>query len=601
MSSNTSTVIDQEEEYYKILHTLVKEYPKNIFNKDWIKKTYNTLMHNENELITTKIKNIENEIKDTHSELENLKDVVESNAYENLSLNDKIKFENKKQELILKEKLRSYYELIKSVTNLYNSFFNTSKEENDKIIKKYKDEYNKMHKNLVINITKTDNNNSDIEYKTQLKNSNINLNKAFNNNTMFIQIIEEAVKSYIYCNNLIRIFALIKNSTLAQNYIASKYGIDFVNRIIFENSTLIYYQEEKKEIKDYTLISISPYTKCIYYEDEIKIFITKNLELNESEENKQETTNIKEEDYVLTDKTKIINYVIIKNPSTNLQFFSDKLSNLFLMFNNKIAYDCWFSLIKESKVLKTYNTPIEDHNYYKQLNTKFLHYIKSEISIIQDREMYLYSFIVNELKEKGKIYFVCRSVDNEEIFSNDFKNKTTLDNERIVTPCIVIEITIISLSCARMDMFIDLFHKLKFNDIQLIEVMVRQICKKITEEIDLLGVDYNYDVNKKLKENIINKIKGLINMLPNKVNSFTNKESKDFKKFYSDEALNYLKFLYKEENSFKKYNIDNLNSWDVLEQIYEGKDIENIAKDINNNRIIDNNEVLDEKAIKIET
>lgn len=442
-------------EYAKdIISTFKEEFSEQYLNKKWISKQYKLIFENRNP--------------ETSHKLE-------------IYLKDK-------EVLVLKD---IYLYLIKQ-----------SDEELESEIAYYHKEHDNIDEDLLIYLPPITSTKGDDE--KQMTFDGIILKSLSNNHNelSLSSFINSTCISYI-SEDINKLISLIKASSRAEEFILSKYGKNFLDRIYFEDQTINYYSEELNELTEYTLISNDPVTNCVYYEDEVKIHVTS-------------------------------------------EFDNCNLIKLISLLNNKQGFCKWFPFISKSKNLKSFS------------KTKSIYFIESEIPIIQDRELYLFGFISNQILNKGKILFVNRSVDNVDIFKNDYKENISLDNERLFSPSIVFEITIKSENCFVLTMFVDLFHKLKFNDIQLVEIIIKQISKKIFSAI--------YDqINLETSKN-------------KKINDDANEE---VVRYYSALIDNYLKIIEKERLDNKKIN--NGNNIEFLMEYQNDDDLSDPNEDIADN------------------
>lgn len=243
-----------------------------------------------------------------------------------------------------------------------------------------------------------------------------------------------------------------------------KKGREFTDRLYFEQEVIKKYQEEALSRDEYSKINNDPLTKCYYTDNNIKLYFEKT-------------------------------------------FKDVSIFHMIKLLYNHDAYSKWFPFISKSKT----------HSYFSK--SKKIYYERSEIPIIQDRELYLYGFVHNNLKRDRKIYFYSKSCDNlttgetEDIFKGYVKPKNEEDILRIYAHNICFELEIRGKNEANLIGHVDLAHKLKFVNIQLVEVISKQIVKKIIEKLKEVLTD-----NDKIESYV----------------KFPTKEQQEFDDFYRD-------------------------------------------------------------------
>lgn len=258
--------------------------------------------------------------------------------------------------------------------------------------------------------------------------------KEFTEVTSIYGIINQACKLYDEEDNITKLTNLIKSSAKVRELVFKKKSKEYLDRALFEDNVITYYNQEMMEDLDYITICLDPEIKCLYNEVNLKLQFKSRL------------------------------------GDINAQ-------KLICMLNYKDSIKDWFPFIDESKTIVVFS------------ESKFLYYVRSLIPVIQDRELYLYGFVDNQLMESGKLTFYCRSADKnnegepEDIFTGIFKPSDIEEIQRIYAHCITFEINILSDKEVNLDVFIDIDHKLKFVNVQLVEVMAKQICKKICDKI----------------------------------------------------------------------------------------------------------------------
>lgn len=359
---------------------------------------------------------------------------------------------------------------LQSLEGLYREF-NLKEEEYAGKINRYNENFIKQNKSHIIHLAPIDSEKL-ITYEGVTTDKIVNLKDK----SSVISFINQTCKLYEEEDKINKLVALVTSSKKAEEFILNKKGRKFLDILYFENNLLTYYKNECNELDEYTEISKDPPTSCIYYSDEIKFYTIK----------------------------RINNCNIVE---------------LLYFLNEHAALEKWFPLIAESKILHSFSP------------TKKIYCVKSEIPIIQDRELYMYSYVFNQIKENGKIYFLSQSIDGVEFFKNDFKDRYEIENERMYSPCIVIEVTIIGKDEVDVSIFADLFHKLKFTDIQLVEVLVKQSVKKIIERFVEVMTS------------------------PKLIRKYSPKQAKHttvFKDFYKDQLEEFLKILEDEKNTTDK-------------------------------------------------
>lgn len=258
--------------------------------------------------------------------------------------------------------------------------------------------------------------------------------KEFTEVTSIYGIINQACKQYDEEDNILKLTALVKSSSKVRDLVFKKKNKEYLDRAMFEDNVISYYNQEMMDDLDYITICLDPEIKCLYNEVNLKLQFK------------------------------------IRPGDINTQ-------KLICMLNYKDSLKDWFPFIDESKTMVVFS------------ESKFIYYVRSLIPIIQDRELYLYGFLDNQLIEGGKLVFYCRSADKnedgqpEDIFANIFKTTDIEEIQRIHAHCISFEINILNEKEITIDVFIDIDHKLKFVNVQLVEVMAKQICKKISDKL----------------------------------------------------------------------------------------------------------------------
>lgn len=432
----------------EILFKIKNEYNKCMFDSDWIVESYKQIFENSNQ-------NIQNEL---------------------------LKYISMKQETE-----------IQSIKALYKVFNKETQEEETKKIKetekaKFKLLENK-HPSYVISLPPTNDSQNEATYNDILEQKLKLKFKEFDEVSSIYGIINQACKMYDEEDNLTRLTSLLNKGIKIQNLIFKKKNKEYLDRALFEDEIIKYYNKEMLEVDEYTEIIKYPSVKCLYTEVSIKLKVT-----NE-----------------------------IKNCS---------MQKLFQMLNNKDSLKNWFPFINESKTIVNFS------------ESKSIYYTRSLIPIIQDRELYLYGFVDNQLLENGKVLFYCRSADNltnqmpEDIFAGMFKATQIDEIQRMYAHCIVFEVNVISPNKATIDLFVDINHELKFVSIVLVEVISKQICKMFSDKItEICGNDnklnkYIPSLPTEFQKNYAIFYEDLINKYYNKISNgvFENAHVDDAKK-----------------------------------------------------------------------
>ena len=335
--------------------------------------------------------------------------------------------------------------------------------------------------------------------------------KQFDEVTSIYGIINQACELYDQEDNIDKLTFLLNSSNKVKELICKKKNQNYVDRANFEYEIINLYNQERMEELEYTTICIEPLIKCLYNETSIKLIVSNRLD------------------------------------DCNIQ-------KLVCMLNYKDSIQKWFPFIAESKTLTIFS------------ETKSIYYIRSEIPIIQDRELYLYGFLDNNLLEKGKIIFYAKSADNinshqpEDIFARMFKTFNIDEIQRIYANCLVFEINVLSNNEATIEMFVDINHHLKFVNVQLVEVICKQICKQFSDKIKSICESKN----------------GFDKFLP----SNPNDHQLSFQNYYSNLIPNFYQRLDKGYTEIKqkyKYNIEH-KLGEKRKNPYEINDVTNSEK-----------------------
>lgn len=262
-----------------------------------------------------------------------------------------------------------------------------------------------------------------------------------------------------------------------------KKGREFTDRLYFEQEVIRKYQEEALSRDEYSKINNDPLTKCYYTDNNIKLYFEKSFK--------------------------------------NISFF-----HMIKLLYNQDGYAKWFPFISKSK----------SHAFFSK--SKKIYYERSEIPIIQDRELYLYGFVHNNLKRERKIYFYSKSCDNlttgetEEIFKGYLRPKHEEDILRIYAHNICFELEMTGKNEANLIGYVDLAHKLKFVNIQLVEVISKQIVKKIVEKMqevlkDNDGIESYVKFPTKEQQEFDDFYRDIVNQLENTENLFDSDKAKE--------------------------------------------------------------------------
>lgn len=254
----------------------------------------------------------------------------------------------------------------------------------------------------------------------------------------FYGIANQACKMYEEQFNVEALTTLIeKNYKQATEIIYNKYNSDFLNQVFFEKLALENYDHNTNKESHFKVINDNPKIECVYDNISLKIKMS----------------------------TQIENY---------------NLEHIIKMFNNREFIKEWFPFIEENKIL------------HKISKTKSIYYIKTLIPIIQDRELYLYGFLnakFDRNKEGGILQFIAKSADDlsnkkpDKIFENMFDTSDYPETQRMYAHNITFDIIFESSDIAKINLTLDLNHGMTFVNIQLVELICKQLFSQLQEKI----------------------------------------------------------------------------------------------------------------------
>lgn len=333
------------------------------------------------------------------------------------------------------------------VIHLYESFQFFQKNQNDQQnerkehIKLMKNEFLEYEsRNNVFKLQPCKNTDFDITFNDLLKDLFRKKYDEFNagdNNSLY-GVVNQACKMYEEQYNIEALTNLIKNFKKSTEIIYNKYNDEFLNQIFFESLALENYYYITKEEKNFKVINDNPKIECVYDNITLKIKM----------------------------QTEIVNY---------------KLEHIIENFMNREKIINWFPFLEEVKIKQ------------KISKTKSIYYVKTLIPIIQDREVYLYGFFnakLNRNKDGGVLQFMAKSADDlsnkkpEKIFENMFDTSEKPEIQRVYAHNITFDIIFDNNNkIAKINLILDINHGMTFVNIQLVEVICKQLFYQFDEKL----------------------------------------------------------------------------------------------------------------------
>ncbi len=155
------------------------------------------------------------------------------------------------------------------------------------------------------------------------------------------------------------------------------------------------------------------------------------------------------------------------------------------------SYHKWLPFIKKAITIKHLS------------KSKKISYLQVDFPIIEERDIVIYSFLNNRLKESKTLQFLSKSADEEN--SLKFRNPIKKDLNFIRADLInsSFEIYIIENKKIKLAGYFNFDPKLKYLNSSLMEMMVKQYLQALFNNIDDLLKLKDKDFNKKIKKNTI--------------------------------------------------------------------------------------------------
>ncbi len=164
---------------------------------------------------------------------------------------------------------------------------------------------------------------------------------------------------------------------------------------------------------------------------------------------------------------------------------------LIQLFYEVEHYDKWIPSISKPKTLKYFT------------KTKKVIYTKFDFPVIQERDILLYFFVNNKLKESHSIQFLFKSGDEEDSLKcRDIikKNKDFIRMDLLISS---FEIEILNNESLRLNGFIDLDPRLIGLDEKFVEIMVRQYFMIMLNNIESLLKLPEQEFENKIRKNLV--------------------------------------------------------------------------------------------------
>jgi hypothetical protein len=163
---------------------------------------------------------------------------------------------------------------------------------------------------------------------------------------------------------------------------------------------------------------------------------------------------------------------------------------LLQMFYEVEYYDKWIPSICKPKVLK-----------YLTKSKKIL-YLNFNLPIVQERDILLYSFVNNKLKENKSIQFLCKSADEEEALKcrNIISNSESFIRMDLMNSCFDIKIQ--NDDKIILSGYISIDPRLKGLNDNFIEVFTLQYVSKMLSNMQNLMELPDNEFEKKIKKNL---------------------------------------------------------------------------------------------------